>query len=491
MGDVDHHDDEPLFTVGADDDLPPGQPEVGASRRRWLGLAAVAVLAVAVVALGSALEGPEGSTPDPTDEPLTVDLPPEPTLPDTGWTWRPVADVPVGQLAFSVGSGLVLVDRAWETDATWAFSSDGEVWSEPAELPFDPLVDVVGQGSRSWVGGTEGVASRTGLPDARSSWELQRLAGVPNGVSVGWVADFEGVVVAGSRASWGRVDWSPLGSLVAIRAEGAEVVVFDPLDNTELSRLTAVHDAKAVEVRLVEPDGTVRLTVPGLGVAPENLDRPAEWMHHGLVPQTVWVGTAGTGELRPYTTPWLGEAAITADEDGFIAVAVDDDATVLEVWRSTDGIEWELVNGALVADVPVQSVRAAAGAGSLVVEYCGPVTCDRLVGRGALWWDLAGEQTAFPTFNGSEWWTSTRWGPQGGATLLVSDDATVWEEVPLPSLALESDEYVRPVVLPGRRVVLAVVPPGDQVEVIIGEPDPSRVTAGPRPPVGPAYEGSG
>jgi hypothetical protein len=40
-------------------------------------------------------------------------------------------------------------------------------------------------------------------------------------------------------------------------------------------------------------------------------------------------------------------------------------------------------------------------------------------------------------------------------------------------------------------VVLAVVPPGDQVEVIVGDPDPPRVTAGPRPPVGPAYEGSG
>lgn len=501
MEPVDPRDEEPLFTVGGDDDLS-SQPEP-TGRPRW-GLVGgvVGLLAVAAWLIGS-LGGDEGVTGPTTTvlEPLAVDAPEgdrgvAPVV-DDGWTWTAVDGVPDGQLALSVGTGLVLVDQPWAIDATWAFSEDAATWSDPARLPFKPFT-ATGAGARTWVAGPDAVASTVGPAD---DWGLQALAGVPPAVDVGWVAEWEGIVVAASRAAGGKPDWSEVGPLLRPDIDESMVVLRDVTTNEIVERLVPIHDLQDAEVRLVDSTRQIRLRIENVPTLPANLGREEEWVYHGFVPQTLWVGAAGSGDLRPVETPWLGDAAITADDEGFVAIAADDDATFVEMWRSTDGVTWRFFDGALVADVPIESVSAAAGGGSLVVEACGPRACERLVRRSGSWHDIGARaregalQLGFPAWNGSEWWAASRWGPQGGASLVVSDTAMpgFWDEVPLPNVDLESDEYVRTIVLPGRRVVLAVTPPADQVELIVGSTDEVAAAdrPGPRPPVGSEWEGTG
>lgn len=454
MEPVEPLDDEPLFTVGD----PESRIEVASKRRPGMFLGALVVV-VAVFGLAAVLTPDDPPTVEP--EPTPEVAPPEGGWPvvEDGWTWTPVEDAPAGDAAIWVGRGVAVVERPWAVDARWSFTADGSAWTEPESLAYNPIAATTGTVERPGATGVFAV-------ETEGAWTLRQPAGIPPGIRIGWAAEHDGTIVAASTAPWARVDWSevhggPAGYAPTVRADGDQVVVSSAGGWGDPIGLTAVHDGS--EVRLVDGDGVVRARVAGIARPPSDLDDPERWMLHGLVPQTLVIDAQDGSEPTVVAAPWQGEAAVTVDDRGFLAVSIDRMATGLEVWRSIDGSSWAPTDAVMVTTTPIQHVRAVGGGDAVVVEYCSSSSCGRLVLSDGLWWNTDRNST-FPT------WSGGTWSMIEGRSIAMSPDAVTWESIPVPDFEDRGISSTRAFVLGGDVVLVSGLGPDGSLELVVGRP---------------------
>lgn len=320
------------------------------------------------------------------------------------------------------GDGFIAIDE----EGAWA-SDDGLAW-ERSELsgPFaDSWVNVMTVGDEVWA-----------TANLRDQWEAQprlyRMEGedwievplpqavLPEIEGIVWHGGWPGQPVAANGItvmtyqSWAEVDWGAIYGTFPIEDPGAPEDMPDQGpwpewdDVSETLRLRSPMGEEIIVVLTVEVlDGRIafRDTESGEIVTTVGTNFPSATPEE-VVDYLVWGGYTHQGLMvdtgggfAVADAPWIGPGVdhieIAAHGDGFIAVALkrgpptnyeNPDAEVM-VWRSSNGVDWELIGSPAVTEGTLDWVTIAGDGNRLVMSV---VESTQYEQSAALWTSVDG-----------------------------------------------------------------------------------------------------
>ncbi|MEX1281189.1 MAG: hypothetical protein AB1Z55_10795, partial [Acidimicrobiia bacterium] len=160
-------------------------------------------------------------------------------------------------------------------------------------------------------------------------------------------------------------------------------------------------------------------------------------------------------------------SAVAVTGDGVFGFAPSYERVLVYRWDGSGS--FEPVGTIEMEDEHPATVITTWGPGWAFVEACRGSDCRRFARPDGGGWGTAPDLPALPRWNGERWWSASVFALRSRPPILVSDDGSTWEELPMPPFWLGADEQARAVVLPDDRLLIALLRPNGSSTVLVGE----------------------